>query len=213
MAQRTLAGPEVREVAAMALTGTLDVFGVAEVLDVLVTTGKTGCLSVTGDGGRGRVWVSDGAVAAGSTDRVSDGPLDEVLCDLLRYETGDFSFDVDERSPGIAERASLGELLDRAQAMVAEWRELEETVPSVTHWVRLAETLPDGDHVTIDAAQWHALAAVGDGCSVAELAERLDLTELNVLRTVHDLVTWGLTVVEPHRTAGANRRPTRRVRR
>ena len=196
----------------MALTGTLDVFGVAEVLEALVATGKTGCLSVTGDGGQGRVWVSDGAVAAGSTDRVSDGPLDEVLCDLLRYETGDFSFDVDERSPTVGEGASLGDLLDRALAMVAEWRELEEAVPSVTCWVRLAESLPDGAHVTIDAAQWHALAAVRDGCSVADLAERLDLTELNVLRTVHDLVTYGLTVVEPHRSPGRNRRPARQAR-
>ena len=38
----------------MALTGTLDVFGVAELLEALVATGRTGCLSVTGDGGQGR---------------------------------------------------------------------------------------------------------------------------------------------------------------
>jgi hypothetical protein len=196
----------------MALTGTLDVFGVAELLEALVATGRTGCLSVTGDGGQGRVWVSHGAVAAGSTDRVADGPLDEVLCDLLRYETGDFSFATDERSPTATAGVSLGELLDRAQAMVAEWRELEAAVPSMTCWVRLAEALPVGEHVTIDAAQWHALAAVGDGCSVADLAERLDLTELNVLRTVHDLVIYGLTVVEPHRSPGRNRRPARQAR-
>jgi hypothetical protein len=209
----------------MALTGTLETFGVAELLEALAAAGKTGCLSVSGDGGQGRVWVSHGSVAAGSTDRVADGPLDEVLCDLLRYETGDFSFAIDERSPtepidslGPTDSldptdtagVSLGELLDRAQEMVAEWRELERAVPSVSHWVRLAETLPAGEQVTIDAAQWHALAAIGDGCSVADLGERLALSELNILRTVHDLVTYGLAVVEPRRTPGRNRRPPRR---
>ena len=196
----------------MALTGTLEAFGLAEVLQLLVATGKTGCLSVDGDGGRGRVWVRDGAVAAGSTDRVADGPLDEVLCDLLRYATGDFSFDDDERSPAATASEPLGQLLERAEALAAEWGELEMAVPSTAHWVRLAETLPDGRQVTVHADQWSALAAVGDGCTVADLAARLELSELHALRTVHDLVTCGFTRLEPHRTSMRSPRPTRHIR-
>lgn len=191
----------------MTLTGTLEAFGVAEVLELLVVTGKTGCLSIDGDGGQGRVWVRDGAVAAGSTDRVADAPLDEVLCDLLRYHGGAFTFEEDERSPTVTRPEPLDDLLLRAGALLSEWRELESAVPSMTYWVRLVDTLPDGDQVTVAADQWPALVAVGDGCSVADLAHRLELNELNALRTVHDLMRSGLTTIE------ATRRPARPARR
>jgi hypothetical protein len=185
----------------MGLQGTLDVFGLAEVLELLAATGKTGCLSVAGDGGHGEVWLRDGAVAAGSTDRVSHAALDEVICDLLRQRSGTFSFEDDERSPSVRTPEALHDLLDRADALLEEWRDLEEVVPSLSHRVRLIETLPDGGQVTVRAHQWHALVAVGGGCTVADLAARLELTELNALRTVHDLLTSGLTRLDPARSA------------
>jgi hypothetical protein len=197
---------------AIALKGTLDSFGLAEVLQLLVTTGRTGCLSVEGDGGEGRVWVRDGAVAAASTARVPDGPLDEVLCDLLRYEAGTFVFALDERSPAAVAPDSFDRLLDRAERLLAEWQDLRATVPSLEHRVRLIDGLPEGHVVTVTARQWPILLAVGKGCTVADLATRLELTELNVLRTVHDLLTTGLVSVAPTRTAARHPRRAQSAR-
>jgi len=80
----------------VALKGTLDAFGVEDVLQMLAGSAKTGCLRVEGDGGRATVWLRDGAVTSAATDRVSGSALDEVLCDLLRYEEGSFAFEPDE---------------------------------------------------------------------------------------------------------------------
>jgi hypothetical protein len=180
----------------MALHGTLDTFGLTDVLQLLAATGKTGCLRVEGDGGQGTVWVRDGAVTAAATERVTGAPLDEVVCDLLRYESGSYAFEVDERAPEAEVPESLHDLLDRADQLLAEWRELQAVVPSLDHQVGLVEALAEGQEVTVTAGQWPALVAVGRGCTVGDLANSLGLTELRALRTVHDLVMSGLTTLD-----------------
>jgi hypothetical protein len=199
----------------MALEGTLDALGLAEVLDLLAGTAKTGCLRVEGDGGRGQVWVRDGAVTSATSDRAAGTPLDEVLCDLLRFEQGAFAFELDERAPGTdgdgsGHGAAVADLLERAGRLLDERRELEAVVPSIDHHVALRPSLDDGaDEVTISAAQWTALVAIGPGRSVRDLAGALEVTEMTVLRTVHDLVSSGLTAVHevaPSRARGIGRR-------
>ncbi len=185
----------------MALHGDLDTFGLADVLQLLSATSKTGCLRVEGDGGQGAVWVRDGLVTTASTDRVPEAPLDEIVCDLLRQRSGTYTFEVDERSPVVDQPEPAHELLDRAETLLAEWHELEEVVPSLDHRVGMVEHLPDGEQVVVTANQWHALVAVGQGCTVAELAGTLGLTELHALRTVNGLVAAGLATVGDVRPA------------
>jgi hypothetical protein len=190
----------------------LDTFGLADVLQMLAATGKTGCLRVDGDGGQGEVWLRDGVVTAARTDRMSGGPLDEVLCDLLRFGSGSFVFEVDERAPEADPPEDLHDLLDRAELMLAEWHDLAAVVPSLRHRVGLVERLPEGEEITVTAGQWPALVAVGKGCTVGDLASSLGLTELRVLRTVHDLVTSGLTTIDAVRPTGQRPRGSTRSR-
>ena len=48
----------------------------------------------------------------------------------------------------------------------------------------------------IPAASWPVLAAIGDGATVQEVAERLKLFELSAARLVADLYMEGLVVAE-----------------
>ena len=48
----------------------------------------------------------------------------------------------------------------------------------------------------IPAAAWPVLAAVGDGATVQEVAERLKLFELSAARLIADLYVEGLVVAE-----------------
>ena len=196
----------------MVLQGTLDTLGLPDLLQVLAATGKTGCLRVDGDGGQGEVWLRDGAVTAARTDRMSGGPLDEMLCDLFRFGSGSFAFEVDERAPDAEQPEDLHDLLDRAELMLAEWRDLEAVIPSLAHRVGLVPQLHDGDEITVTADQWPALVAVGNGCTVGDLASSLGLSELRALRTVHDLVTSGLTTVEAVRPGAQRSRRAPRTR-
>jgi hypothetical protein len=196
----------------LALRGTLDTFGLPDVLRLLATTGKTGRLQVDGDQGQGSVWLRDGAVLTALTDRAESAPPDEALADLLRYEMGDFAFDAafdaSDGSVNGAEPHDLEQLLSSASRLLDEWNELLAVVPSLDHRVSLVEALPEDEEVTLDTHRWSIITTLGPGCTAGELASALDLTELDVLRTVHDLVELGIAEVSSPPSA-----PTRLRRR
>lgn len=192
----------------MALQGSLNTLSVADVLWMLAATNKTGHLRIRSDRGVAAVWMRDGRVTAGTTPRVPDGPFDEVVSDLLRYEHGSFVFDPDDRAPQGEAFGSVDDLLRRAHGLLIEWEDLRASVPSLDHRVRLAEDLHHGE-VTVTARQWQALAVIAEGCSVDELAARLGLTELGALRTLDQLRALGLTRYHAPRSLAPTQASTR----
>ena len=188
----------------MALQGTLDTFSLPDVLRLLATTSKTGRLRIEGDRGRGSVWLADGGVVDADADRTLDGtPVDEVVFELLRFESGNFAFDGDDTASAAGDPEEVDALLGRADALLGEWNELEAVVPSLEHEVTLARDL-SADEVTISADHWPSLVAVSSGRTVGELASSLGLTELGVSRAVRDLVELGVVdVARPDRTRAA----------
>ena len=192
----------------MALQGTLDTFSLPDVLRLLATTGKSGCLHIDGDRGRGSVWIDEGAVVGAEADRVlGEASLDEVMFEMLRFGRGSFSFAADEQPASAGEPIEVEGTLRRAGQLLEEWRELEAVVPSLNHRVAMAPELTV-EQVTIDASRWEALVAIAGGRSVGELAESLGQGELGISRTVSDLVELGVAVVESPGTSrpGASRR-------
>ncbi|HEX6568350.1 MAG TPA: DUF4388 domain-containing protein, partial [Acidimicrobiales bacterium] len=180
----------------MALQGTLDTFSLPDVLRLLSTTSKTGRLRIDGDRGQGSVWLADGGIVDADADRAVAGtPTDEVVFELLRFTSGSFAFDGDDRASGGGKPEDVESLLRRANSLLSEWSELEAVVPSLEHEVSLAADLST-DEVTIDADRWRSLVAVASGRTVGELATSLGLTELGVSRAVRELVDLGVAEVD-----------------
>jgi Domain of unknown function (DUF4388) len=185
----------------LALQGTLDTFSLPDVLRLLATTSKTGRLRIEGDRGQGSVWLDAGGVVDAVADRAVEGtPTDEVVFELLRFDSGSFAFDTDDRAAGGQRPEAVEDILRRATNLLSEWSELEAVVPSLAHQVTLAADL-SADEVTIDADRWRSVVAVASGRTVGELASELGLTELGVSRAVRDLVELGVVDVESPGTA------------
>src|SRR5947209_13256795 len=128
---------EVRR--SVSLQGSLDGFPLPDVLALLASTKKRGELRVAGHHGAGRVWVADGAIVAAEAGSARV-PAD-VLFQLLRVDTGTFTFDPDADVP-VGKPADLEPLLAEAQGRLAEWHLIEAVVPSMAAPVDLAEELP-----------------------------------------------------------------------
>jgi hypothetical protein len=183
----------------LGLQGTLDTFELPDVLRMLAATGKTGRLHIEGDRGRGAVSLCQGSLtdATVEADQAEDWPPVDVFFELLRFEHGSFRF-TPAPHPDVAE-PTIGDLevvLGRATALLLEWRELAEVVPSPNHRVALAPHLPDGS-VTLGARRWKLLATIADQPTIGEVAERLSLGEIDVARALCDLVELGVATIRP----------------
>lgn len=177
------------------LQGSLDTFGLEDVVTFLATTTKTGRLRLDGDRGTGSLWFDAGdVVAAAAADVPLEADLADVVFELLRYDRGDFAFALGEVTATAGPPHAVAPLLDQARGAIEEWRQLTAVVPSPEHVVALAAELVD-DHVTLDREQWRAVLAIGPWTTVAELGDALGEGELPVLRRVCDLVAKGLVEV------------------
>lgn len=179
----------------MALQGTIETFALPDVMRLLASTKKTGCLRLNGSRGTGSVWVDGGTIVASTASgaRHATDPV-EVFFELLRYKDGDFVFDADVVADVQEASADVESTLAEAEKMLAEWKSIEAVVPSLSAWVELEPEL-EADEVTVDKQRWRQLVAIGAGISVGELGDQLELGELAISRAVKELVEAGLAKV------------------
>lgn len=208
MGTTTQIDPEVT----VALQGTLDTFALPDVLRLLAATKKTGRLRISGERGSGSLWVDAGAVSAiEATHAPHATEAGDALFELLRFDHGSFTFDADavHSEPGAGQ--DVDDLLQAAEALLAEWRQIESVVPSLDAWVTLRREL-GAPEVTIDQERWTTLVTVGGGATVRRMADDLCLAELPVSRAVRDLVELGVVDIAPAAPAGrAEATPASRV--
>jgi hypothetical protein len=180
----------------VALQGTIDTFAIPDVLRLLAATRKTGRLRVSGSRGSGAAWVEDGSVVdIEAAHAPHAGEPADALFELLRFEDGSFTFDVDLVCEDPRPACDVEDLLAEAEARLAEWREIEAVVPSLDAMVTLRRQLP-GPEVTFDRERWATLVAIGAGTTVRRIGEELCLAELAVSRAVKDLVELGVAEVD-----------------
>lgn len=176
----------------MSLHGTLETFALPDVLALLAATKKTGELRVVGGKTDGRVWFDAGAVVGTEVGRAA-GYVDAVF-ELLRLESGKFSFDAEKSSPAAGDPGAVDALLTEAQARLEEWRSIEAVVPSVACGVSLASEVDD-PHVMVTGDQWRALVGVASAGTVSTLIDHLGAGEFETCRTLKGLVEAGLVRV------------------
>lgn len=188
----------------MALQGTIETFALPDVLRLLSSTKKTGCLRLDGGRGSGSIWVESGSIVGGeATGAPHADSADEVLFELLRFKDGDFIFDADADVQIKHSPADVEPTLDAAEKMLDEWRSIEAVVPSLDHFVALVPELT-GDEVVISADRWKTIVAVAGGTSVGRLGDELELGELPVSRNVKELVELGLLSIDEPRELSAS---------
>ena len=178
------------------LQGSLQTVALAEVLQFLESTAKTGELKVTGAGGQGRLWFDEGYVSGFET-RSSREPAEAVF-ELMSLADGEFVFTSSDAGrpadPAKVAKREVGPLLAEAKALCEEWSAILGVVPSLDRRVELAADTPS-DTVSIARDQWAAIVAIGSGRTVSEVISLRDTSEIAGCRVIRNLVEAGLAAV------------------
>lgn len=179
----------------MALQGTIDAFPVANVLQLLAGSNKTGRLMVEGDRSTAQLFVADGRVTGGSIRDGGDGDMADVVLELLRYRAGSFLFEPGAIAPDGSRSEDLDDLVSAANDRLAAWVAVEQVVPSMRHRITLVPVVgPDG--VRLSPTEWQVVVAGAANAEVAQLAELGVGSDLEACRVVADLVERGVVAIE-----------------
>ncbi len=177
------------------LQGSLDNFGLDEVLGLLADTAKTGRMRITGDRGSGSLWLASGQLIGSEASRAdATGSIDETMFELLRFSTGNFSFNSDELPSEPSEAKPVVGVLEAAFERLTQWRAIEAVVPSLAHVITPVSTLP-APEMTITADEWDVLMAIGAGVEVGNVCEHFGLGEVEGSRRVKMLVERSLITI------------------
>jgi hypothetical protein len=201
----------VKEVA-VSLQGSLETFGLPDVVGLLAATQKSGELYVAGNrtaglarmpAVQGRVWFDRGRLA--SADVAGQTGIVDALVELLWLVEGTFSFRPGAvAAPGST--ADAAEVLAQALDRRAEWREIERVLPSRAASLDL-HPAPPTTLVTMRADQWRLIVAIAGRASVGEVVARLGLDELPACRGLKEVVEAGLVTVLPAYPSPTTREP------
>lgn len=180
----------------MALQGDLASFALPEVLRLLAGTEKSGRLTVTAASGSGDLWMHEGRLVCGSASRAAHAvePAD-VVFELLRLGGGAFSFDDEEQLEQVGGTISVDKALSKAEALVAEWEDLESVVPSV-HARLVVRPELEGTEIIVSAEDWRTLAAVGAGTTARRLGDHFEVTDLVACKMVRSLIEGSMVVFD-----------------
>ena len=160
------------------------------VVKALDRPGST-CLDVRAGGRRLALWFANGHVGS------AEGNPADTLAIVLTLAPNSFVYSLND-DDGIGQVApdrivTAHAAIEEATALVHEALDYGWMMPSIEHIVRWSPRL--GRPAQVDSNRWRALALIGTGQRLADLALGLG-SELAARRTVRDLLDAGLVVVE-----------------
>jgi hypothetical protein len=182
----------------VSLKGSLEDFGLPEVLQLLADTSKTGKLQISGHGcANGSLWFETGSIVA--FDVSGSHQPSQAIFEMLRVGRGYFDFQADGLAPASAtvaapDRQDVRTEIERARAQLKEWDEILTVVPSLDHHLQLVNALAT-DTVTIERDQWAIVAAIGGGQKVSRILSDRYLGEFEGCKAIKGLVDAGLVGV------------------
>ena len=203
------------------LQGTIETLPAKEVLGALCAHGSTGVLELRGDTARLSLSLLGGLLVAGDMERLfvspkdgpKDGPKDrdelslrlvDVLCAMLRIESGSYEFrDGAIERPGEA-RIDLHDVLSRSVAVADALNALKSSVPSLDAIPMLIESEEDAP-ITLNRSMLRLVSLVDDHQSIAEIAGVIGLSAYEVTIPIAKLIALGILGSRQPESRGAMR--------
>lgn len=205
----------------MGLQGTVETLPASEVLRALCAQGSTGVLEIRGDAGRLSLSLLGGLLVAGdleclfgsTKDSPKDGRKDsnelslrlvDVLCSMLRIESGTYEFrDGAIERPGET-RIELHDVLSRAIAVAEALKTLKCRVPSLDAIPMLIESEEDAP-ITLNRSMLRLVSHVDNYQSIAQIAGVIGLSAYEATIPIAELIALGILGSREPESRGAAR--------
>ena len=177
----------------MSFQGSLRELQLADIIQLVSTSGKTGKFFLTRDDEQGSLYLKQGRIVHAE---VGDLEGEEAVHVLASWNSGDFRFEPSVEIDRVSIHKSNTQLLMEAAHQHDEWRVLSRKVPGLDSVPTLASA-DAGRPVTLSPAEWGLIVRIDGKKSVRELAKEAESSSFDVAKLLYGLVTANLVEMLP----------------
>lgn len=131
---------------------------------------------------------------------------------IFTWAEGLFSFDANSvpSSDRITVPIDLDDVILEGSRRLKEWEYLSEEIPDLDATLRFADD-PDArlDKINLSVEEWRVISFVGQGNTIRQIAEAVNLSAFQIRRIVYGMMQAGLIeVIQPPRVTAARQKET-----
>lgn len=178
----------------MSLQGSLKHLHLADVIQLISVSGKTGKFHLKRDQHLGEIFLKDGNIVHATLDDISG---EEAVYELAIWKDGEFHFEPDIE-PGVKTISkSNTNLLMEAARRQDEWRVLEKKIPSLDLVPEFVTDQGEERQIQLNTSEWVILSKINGKQDVRTIAKTCNLSIFDVSKLLYGLVTHGLITLKP----------------
>jgi hypothetical protein len=176
----------------MSFQGSLKELPLADIVQLVAVSGKTGVFSLSRGAERGAVYIQNGQITHA---KVNDVEGEDAIYALALWNDGQFQF-----SPGIEGEArtitrSNTNLLMEAARRSDEWKILSKKIPTTEAVPQLVCREGLSEPVTLTPMEWLVVTGIDGSRSIEEIARASRTSAFDVAKTLYGLITADLVEI------------------
>jgi hypothetical protein len=176
----------------MSFQGSLKELPLADIVQLVAVSGKTGMFSLTRGAEKGAVYIQNGQITHA---KVNDTEGEDAIYALSLWNDGQFQFSAGIESESRTITRSNTNLLMEAARRSDEWKILSKKIPSTDAVPQLTCREGLSEPVTLTPMEWMVVTRIDGARSIEEVARATRLSAFDVAKTLYGLVTSDLVDV------------------
>ena len=176
----------------MSFQGSLKELPLADIVQLVAVSGKTGMFSLTRAAEKGAVYIQNGQITHA---KVNDIEGEDAIYALALWNEGQFQFSAGVESETRTITRSNTNLLMEAARRSDEWKILSKKIPTTEAVPRLVCREGLSEPVTLTPNEWLVVTGTDGARTIEEIARATRLSAFDVAKTLYGLITAELVEI------------------
>lgn len=177
----------------MSLQGSLKHLQLADVIQLISVSGKTGMFHLKKDEHAGLIYLKDGNIVHAELDEIKG---EEAVYELAIWNDGEFHFEPDVEPETRTISKSNTNLLMEAARRLDEWRVLSRKIPNLDMVPEfVVDQGADRGQINLNTHEWLMLSKINGKADIRSIAKNSNLPVFDVCKVLYGLVTHGLVAL------------------
>ena len=178
----------------MSLQGSLKHLQLADVIQLISVSGKTGMFHLKKDEHVGQIYLKDGNIIHAELDEIKG---EEAVYELAIWNDGEFNFEPDVEPKVKTVSKSNTNLLMEAARRLDEWRVLSRKIPNLDMIPEfVVDQESDRGQINLNTHEWLILSKINGKSDIRSIAQASNLPVFDICKVLYGLVTHGLVALK-----------------